>query len=33
MGLGLEEGKHDARCLGLFISCMYVCMYVDRGQR
>ena len=21
MGLGLEEGKHDARCLGLFISC------------
>ena len=21
MGFGLEEGKHDARCLGLFISC------------
>ena len=21
MGSGLEEGKHDARCLGLFISC------------
>ena len=21
MGLGLEEGKHDVRCLGLFISC------------